>query len=137
MASHRQVDGAGHRRAAYGGLTWCLRCGSYAVAWAKGLALPCKGAPDNPSQRRVKVRLMRGLHPRSNQPLCVPLLLEVRAGLPDGENEVQEQSTGAPRPMHTQQPRRAAGYLRRLGGSAIAFARLAATDARDQAEGGL
>ena len=121
MAHRHQVDGAGHRRAAYGGLTWCLRCGSYAVAWAKGLAMPCKGAPGNPSQQRVKARLMAGRHPRTNRCLHMPLQLEVAAELVPSEHQTQEHHSGIPRPMRTQVPRRTAGYLRLPGGDAAAF----------------
>ena len=135
MACRHQIDGAGHRRAAYGSLTWCLRCGSYAVAWAKGLALPCKGAPDNPSQQRVKARLMGGRHPRTNRPLQVPLQLEVRADLAPGEDQAQEHSLGPPMPMRTQTPRSAAGYLRLPGGDAAAFTRIADADGRRHQDG--
>ena len=70
------TDGAGHWRAAYGNLTWCLKCGAYAEKWAVGLAAPCRGQPSAPSQVRVLNRLKRGRHPRSNEVLEDDLVLE-------------------------------------------------------------
>jgi hypothetical protein len=134
MANRNQVDGAGHSRAAYGGLTWCLRCGSYAVAWAKGLAMPCKGAPGNPSQQRVKARLMAGRRPRTNRCLQTPLQLEVAADLVPSEHQTQEHHSGIPRPMRTQMPRRTAGYLRLPGGNAPAFSSTAGEHGKQHQE---
>ena len=71
------TDGAGHVRAAYGDMVWCVRCGSYAIRWAVGLAEPCRGAPANPSQQRVLGRLKAERHPRTNAPLGGMLRMEV------------------------------------------------------------
>ena len=138
-------DGAGHLRAAIGDVTWCLRCGSYAVSWAVGLAAPCAGAPMNPSQWRVRGRLLRGRHPRTNARLQGEMIMEV-AG--EGRDRVEERNRGSggrlgreevvadgsvvsDAPLHSRkrkrgleggmQPRSTAGYWRRPGGAKPAF----------------
>ena len=105
-------DGAGHVRAAKGEMVWCVRCGSYAVKWAVGLAGPCLGGPQNPSQKRVLQRLNAGRHPRSNEALMGELLLEVRFGAQGGR-------AGGTAGMTTTRGRSAVGYLRRHGGAAM------------------
>ena len=137
------TDGAGHLRAARGSMTWCTRCGAYAVAWAVGLAAPCSGAPANQSQQRVRNRLARGRHPRTNEPLDGELVMEVaeRAGArgegsdPADTRGRVEGSRAADGGMLRQAgkrkreqgfaggevPRSTAGYLRRPGGARAAF----------------
>ena len=114
LGGHGGSDGAGHVRAANGEVVWCIRCGSYAIKWAVGLAGPCRGAPENPSQTRVLARLKAGRHPRTNATMEGPTKFEVHgmglgavgAGLVDecGGNLVAVQG------------RSTVGYLRRPGG---------------------
>ena len=120
-----KLRGAGHLRAAYGHLTWCVRCGSYAERWAVGLAAPCKGQPSNQSQRRVWRRLWAGRHPRTNERFAEKMLLEAATA---GASAMAEQQAGG-QPMRrtgagasgSLQPRSTAGYLRRPGGGEAAF----------------
>ena len=70
-------DGAGHVRAAYGEVVWCIKCGAYAVKHAVGLAGPCGGRPTNASQLRVLKRLLRGRHPRTNVQFGQEMMKEV------------------------------------------------------------
>ena len=107
-------DGAGHVRAAQGGAIWCIKCGSYAVRWAVGLAEPCREGPMNPSQRRVLARLKAGRHPRSNVALEGTLMIEVpglqlvRAGGEGGRRG----SSG----LVGERSKHFVGYVRRPGG---------------------
>ena len=107
-------DGAGHVRAAFGEVIWCIRCGAYAVKHAIGLAGPCRGAPMSASQTRVLKRLKDGRHPRTNVPFGVMMVREVEGV--DGDLEETggegERGTGWLRGG-----RRAFGYLRRPGGA--------------------
>ena len=107
-------DGAGHVRAAYGDLVWCVRCGSYAIKWAIGLAGPCRGAPTNPSQLRVWTRLKAGRHPRTNAHLRDGIRMEVHGmKLQEEEEGLREVGGGG---MIMMKGRSTAGYLRRPGG---------------------
>ena len=71
------TDGAGHVRAAFGEVVWCVKCGAYAVTHAVGLAGPCRGRPTNASQLRVFKRLWNGRHPRTNALLGGEMMREV------------------------------------------------------------
>ena len=118
------TDGAGHLRAGYGRLTWCVRCGSYAERWAVGLAAPCRGQPTNQSQKRVLRRLWDGRHPRTNARFTQELVMEAsevckHAGLERGAREQGEGTSGGI--CGQELPRGTAGYLRRPGGAASAF----------------
>ena len=107
-------DGAGHVRAAFGNMVWCVRCGAYAVKWAVGLAEPCRGGPSNPSQRRVLGRLRAGRHPRTNARIGQQALMEVPGlgVMGDGVGKVQDG-------MRVAKGRTRVGYLRRPGGAAV------------------
>ena len=111
-------DGAGHVRAAKGGVVWCVKCGSYAVRWAVGLAEPCRERPTNPSQRRVLARLKAGRHPRSNKELEGALLVEVpglQLARTGGEREQRAGSSG----MVGERGKLFVGYARRPGGMGL------------------
>ena len=113
------TDGAGHRRAAYGKLTWCTLCGAYAEKWAVGLAAPCRGQPKAPSQVRVLNRLRRARHPRTNAVLEDTLVVEAPrnegAGHAEGSEEDEEgQLVGGLR--KAKRGRSTAGYIRLPGG---------------------
>ena len=136
-------DGAGHLRTAIGDLVWCLRCGSYAVSWAVGLAAPCAGAPLNESQKRVRNRLLRGRHPRTNAVLDGRVVMEVPGIIEIGDDELASGGEGTgvgPQPLNrwrhgsrginvfnkrgvegVVQARSTAGYLRKPGGARKAF----------------
>ena len=114
-------DGAGHIRAAYGDMTWCVKCGAYAVAHAVGLAAPCKGRPDTPSQNRVRNRLLLGRHPRTNAVIGLPLLLEAPK---EHHADMWRKGAGAGATAWAKggSHHRAAGYIRRPGGKSIPYA---------------
>ena len=122
-------DGAGHLRAAIGDLTWCIRCGAYAVSWAVGLAAPCAGAPMSLSQKRVRNRLLGGRHPRTNARLEGRLVMEAGEGrqvMGEGVGDAAADARLRPQKRKrglegAEQPRSTAGYLRRPGGASKAF----------------
>ena len=113
-------DGAGHLRAASGKLTWCVRCGAYAVRWAVGLAAPCKGRAFLPSQVRVRNRLCRGRHPRSNAVLAEPIVFETTLAQDEflASQGQREEMSGMVAGLR---PRTTAGYMRLSGGDEPAF----------------
>ena len=118
LGGHGGTDGAGHCRAAYGKLTWCMNCGAYAEKWAVGLAAPCRGHPTAPSQVRVLNRLRRARHPRSNAALEHTLVLE--APMREGTRTAEKEDEGAQSTAglkNAKRGRSTAGYLRLLGGS--------------------
>ncbi len=45
------------------GITWCTRCGAYALRWPRRLRQPCAGAPRSEAQANVRRRLMCGINP--------------------------------------------------------------------------
>ena len=129
-------DGAGHLRAAYDLLTWCVRCGAYAVSWAKGLAAPCKGRPVNPSQARVRNRLCCARHPRTNVALTGTLVIEAAAAWSTiEETRSREEERRKRCGGHSVTPRSTAGYLRRPGGAGAAFGGAAAAAGYGTEEG--
>ena len=107
-------DGAGHIRAAYGEVVWCIQCGAYAVKHAIGLAGPCGGRPTNASQMRVLKRLTAGRHPRTNQVFEAELIKEVPGARARGGGSSHGQGGSG---EWKRDGRRAAGYLRRPGGA--------------------
>ncbi len=65
-------DGAGHVRFMSDDTTWCDRCGSYADAFAVGLARICPGRPTCAGKEQHLRRLRRGRHPVTNLPFHGP-----------------------------------------------------------------
>ncbi len=65
-------DGAGHIRFMTDDTTWCDRCGSYADAFAVGLARVCPGRPTCAGKEQHLRRLRRGRHPVTNLPFHGP-----------------------------------------------------------------
>ena len=123
-----------------GDLTWCVRCGSYAASWAVGLAAPCAGAPSNQSQRRVRNRLLRGRHPRTNAALVGEVVWEVAGVGGTGNEEAARTARKGRRGIQGErQPRSIEGYLRRPGGAEMAFGlsqERAAEEAREESRQG-
>ena len=113
------TDGGGHVRAARGGIIWCIKCGSYAIKFAVGLAGPCRGKPANPSQLRVLARLRAGRHPRTNTELHGEVVVEVPGlvlvGEAKEEDGVEVRTVRAG--MAAAGGRSTVGYLRRPGGA--------------------
>ncbi len=45
------------------GITWCTRCGAYALRWPRRLKQPCAGTPCSEAQANVRRRLICGIIP--------------------------------------------------------------------------
>ena len=90
-----------------------MKCGSYAVRWAVGLAEPCRERPTNPSQQRVLARLKAGRHPRSNKELGGELVVEVPGLEAVGISEGRKVGGSG---MVGQRGKHFVGYARRPGG---------------------
>ncbi len=73
-------DGAGHVRFMSDSTTWCDRCGSYADAFAVGLARVCAGRPSCAGKEQHLRRLRRGRHPVTNIAFSSPPIPEPRPG---------------------------------------------------------
>ena len=77
VAEANQGDSGCHVRVANGTLIWCRICGHYAQHRAIGLSKGCLGPPDKWSSRAAQLRrLLSGHHPKSNELLRDPPVLE-------------------------------------------------------------
>ncbi len=55
-----------HRLAMSAGVSWCTRCGAYAVRIPRALRVRCPGAPQSEAQANVRRRLAAGLPPTTS-----------------------------------------------------------------------
>ena len=111
------TDGGGHVRAARGGVIWCIKCGSYAIKFAVGLAGPCRGPPTNPSQLQILARLTAGRHPRTNADLGGRIVVEVPGLVKVGGGGLEEEGTAVRAGLRAVSGRSTVGYLRLPGGA--------------------
>ncbi len=123
------------------GITWCTRCGAYALRWPRRLKQPCAGAPCSEAQANVRRRLICGIVPTTASYLLdnadMMTMMKMRnSNIDDGTRDIS--GCGDGRSGDPASSSGAGGAYRwcypRLPGGPLAATPKAATAARDNNE---